>query len=1640
MAPSLPPSRLPTRINGDALSPRSVSDPFTAAPSSSSTTASPVNRRSSFGSASTSITTISKRKDHFSTLPSIRSLRDKFQALASGTRRSAQVGKGGEGKGPKVLKGDEARKAVLKVSSPKAGGRGLKGFSGPAGAHGLAEATGMVRSASAPSIAPNPIGQLDEPLPVPLPPFARPPAGQRPSVDSLLAVHTCQSPSSTTNDASFVSIPAPPIPLPPYLSSSDCSTRPKTSDGLPPSSPLHQKPPILNRISADFARSPVDPPLSSLRAQQVRETESLLSTKRHSRILPGATLPSNFAEPGETVTSSPLVRSKSAGPRFASEKRKKHHSAQEALPPPPPPVPERASWQVAASLGRGPSPRFKDDLAFRRHSITPVSPVVTSLSSVALAPANDGRTEEQRGKTLGQLLGMGRRASLGQGQKRPSKPFPGGFEEVPFQPQPHHTPPHEDTLPFVPSPSRPIRPLSLSTQRQRSADYPDTPPHSARLPVPLPQRDSSLPPSSAFLVRDEYGNDDRPVSPRTLPTPNGPHRPSELPHSAGPAQLTFPRSSLEAPFSQPETQPLRRSKSASNLQDFSPLHRMTTTDRPFPPVISSPLAQLLASFGSRRPSTLDEEDDDIMGDPAHGRASAGGRILSSSPGGESAFPLAGHLDSSTFPRSPAVAVQAFAPTMPSPSSPLPSPSRTTPSRPQGLAAPSSRHSPTTPDSARTLTLGEMEVEIARMEKELARSGRPRTFFVPGPEDEDGKELTTDSPTRARTLDFPPSDPSAEVTSIQQNSSIVTPRTARRWSILEVEKAYERMRKMLGSSTSSSKPYAVSEAGTEREGDGDETVESVDVEKALEVALEEARGFTGAKDGGEDEEREVLKDEADGDVFGSPRSQTITPVAPHPTLFAKRASPVLHSDFDSKPLPDLSPSSPSHTPVSTRQLDSADSSATSSATEHAESQPPTSATATSRSPSVPSHSHSVDSSIPTGLSSPRSRRHSFTGPLPCDEPTPALETAPTTPLAANSGRRRKDSDASSTRGGGAQLRRLIPPSSDRLRHKSTAESLRSVEDTTSEDGGVASPVRGGNGRRSRLSSSGLLRSGAGREMQKWATGSAGEGTSTMSESGASERDRDAHAHTYVPAARSGRASIHRLSPMEGTPVRARSRAGSVSRELATSPLTTTASRRRDLTRSTASDSSSTWYPSTPDRVTARTRAFTDEAAPLALSNGGGRGSRRGRRASEDSAVMEGSDLMDKASVNIANIRGMDKLEIFFKYTAAKADLEKAELERDALLDALRETRMTLSDIRRQRDSLDTELKRERQLSRQIKKHLGDHPDRYSDKLDNLFDSCSTWELRAKQALEELDRTRDELDAVRRELVEGKEREELLERETVMMGARLAASEAARSDFGGSPAPLAGSSKIPTPASKIASPRLSGSPRLGGLPSPSTRRLSASTYSLRSSISSTHRRSESAPGSPTLTMPRIEPNSDARPHVSPSTPVTKQQPNGSSLPRDRARAVSKDSLASSSSELEPTGLGEIGSPLMGQTMAFGPKSSFGSNASPLKARSSAAPPTLIPRFGGQFSRLRLPLPSSSPPPPSPPSTEERLKNKMSTISSSMTIGSDEYDDYAERSFESISSATGAGDAAGLARLRDKDAAFLADLTAEIPPEVK
>jgi hypothetical protein len=114
---------------------RSVSDPF-GGPSSHSASK---PRRSSFSSSPERPRTLQRHAKKSSTLPSIRSLKTRIQS-------SLGFGGGGGSKGPKILRGEEAKAAG--VSAPQSvlarTGGGLKGFSGPAG-------SGIGRSVSHPA-------------------------------------------------------------------------------------------------------------------------------------------------------------------------------------------------------------------------------------------------------------------------------------------------------------------------------------------------------------------------------------------------------------------------------------------------------------------------------------------------------------------------------------------------------------------------------------------------------------------------------------------------------------------------------------------------------------------------------------------------------------------------------------------------------------------------------------------------------------------------------------------------------------------------------------------------------------------------------------------------------------------------------------------------------------------------------------------------------------------------------------------------------------------------------------------------------------------------------------------------------------------------------------------------------------------------------------------------------------------------------------------------------------------------------------------------------------------------------------------------------------------------------------------------
>lgn len=74
-------------------------------------------------------------------------------------------------------------------------------------------------------------------------------------------------------------------------------------------------------------------------------------------------------------------------------------------------------------------------------------------------------------------------------------------------------------------------------------------------------------------------------------------------------------------------------------------------------------------------------------------------------------------------------------------------------------------------------------------------------------------------------------------------------------------------------------------------------------------------------------------------------------------------------------------------------------------------------------------------------------------------------------------------------------------------------------------------------------------------------------------------------------------------------------------------------------------------------------------------------------------------------------------------------------------------------------------------------LGGRPDHVLERLADLVHACEESETRARAA-------KEELDLLRRELAEVREREELLERENVMMGVLLASAEMARDSLAGS----------------------------------------------------------------------------------------------------------------------------------------------------------------------------------------------------------------------------------------------------------------
>lgn len=94
-------------------------------------------------------------------------------------------------------------------------------------------------------------------------------------------------------------------------------------------------------------------------------------------------------------------------------------------------------------------------------------------------------------------------------------------------------------------------------------------------------------------------------------------------------------------------------------------------------------------------------------------------------------------------------------------------------------------------------------------------------------------------------------------------------------------------------------------------------------------------------------------------------------------------------------------------------------------------------------------------------------------------------------------------------------------------------------------------------------------------------------------------------------------------------------------------------------------------------------------------------------------------------------------------------------------------------------------------------LGPDPKTQATRLDDLVQSRQMWESRAREALDELERAREDAEALQRALLQGLDREEELEQETVNLGSKVASlSAAVRDAKAGSPRSIGGSFKSPT----------------------------------------------------------------------------------------------------------------------------------------------------------------------------------------------------------------------------------------------------
>ncbi|KAM0788030.1 hypothetical protein ACM66B_006229 [Microbotryomycetes sp. NB124-2] len=839
------------------------------------------------------------------------------------------------------------------------------------------------------------------------------------------------------------------------------------------------------------------------------------------------------------------------------------------------------------------------------------------------------------------------------------------------------------------------------------------------------------------------------------------------------------------------------------------------------------------------------------------------------------------------------------------------------------------------EGGRSMTVDEMESEIARMEAELSLSGRRA----------DLEAIRHESMRAHYSSEAVPSGSQASSVGLQRSSSTGSTLSlgtlTRKWSIVEMERAYERMRGMLGSTRS----FCLSEMDVDS-----------GAEDSYDVALREDK-LLGASN-------VALADANDEEVMALPSNRFLTPKP----LDASTFGPVETTVAVGQPQEELSPrQSPAEVvppdqpieglatgeleriepkfeelPVSTESPVTpvkADAAAEDREGPRAVSREPAIQTqpvvfaATERAisptqadvehedhapsdvPRKESLASSNDPSSATNTDHRASMRSS--GDLSSDVTNPTEVSVPTAlslkqygteaPINEPETAKRETLETEDEAGTESHTPQLSPRSSMQQQQ----QQQHSLDRDQSDAALAKSPasVRAS----SRLSTN-SLRSGAGRDLQRWLAGEPRREAEPNDKQFPASPTPSTRSRGEGVSSRTGIRPLITMSPDRESMSDARSDVGLRSPKRS---HFSTALKDKRVTVSHAEGLSSTrlgagtWFPETPARASVRRANLRHSLDPRDVFGAGSPargmasalGDGRGGSASATGSVKASSEVGDlsseattmkpnNSSLNVAGIRNMDKLEIFFKFTAAKADLEKAELERDALFDALQESRSTLADVRSQRDSYELKLDEERKLYKHLTKYLGDDPDEQIEALREFISGRTSWEKQAKQAVSQLDRMKDEMDSLRRELAECRFREDELERELIVLGAQVASrstSVAAGSTDSG------------------ATPILTG-PNLRQTASPTAAAAAA------------------------------------------RLPFAKRAGRGVS---DESDLVFDHAVAS-------VKINEQGTPLLDQRMAFGAKRSIDSVASPLKSRGGTAQRALRSAQTGSRSILPIILP--------------------------------------------------------------------------------